>query len=167
MVRNYKFWRFLCFTLAVVLAGIFVRSSQKWNVVIAAVEFSMEDLEYQQRRELSANGETKRRIGRKVYRGSFAIEDIVPEEENRVEISVRGQIGKVVGYTKENFMYTTPIHSIIVNEAENFAIICLYSNYDKSADKSRAVFDVEKCRFICVGDIQREEAVKIIKEQLN
>lgn len=96
----------------------------------------------------------------------FSDEIMGIKDDDTVTISFQEQdsFGTPVFQREVGYCHTTQIYSIFLSPFGDYAIICLYSNYSNNGEALMATYQYEDSKFICIGDITREDALAIIKK---
>lgn len=99
----------------------------------------------------------------KIFKGTITADSLWDfNKAPSVTVSFSNTVGKPIFYSQSGVIYTTPIHSVIIPENRDYAIICLYSKYVASDDFVTASFSYDDSSFICVGNISRYDAIKTL-----
>lgn len=171
-----KYRKFLIFFLGfllLILSVLFIyiqTSSYQIEIDLSGIgtEYSVADDSYQKNLEVAFEGTYTHSVltGRDFSGTIFCDEIMGIKNDDTVTISFQDQnsFGTPVFQREVGYCHTTQIHSIFLSPLGDYAIICLYSNYSNNGGTLMATYKYEDSKFICIGDITREDALAIIEK---
>lgn len=173
-MKKYKKSLFFVLSLSIVIILILYMCIQDFSHQIEidlsgiGTEYSVADDSYQKNLEVAFEGTYTHSIltGRDFSGTIFCDEIMGIKNDDTVTISFQDQnsFGTPVFQREVGYCHTTQIHSIFLSPLGDYAIICLYSNYSNNGGTLMATYKYEDSKFICIGDITREEALAIIEK---
>lgn len=170
-----KYRKFLIFFLGfllLILSVLFIyiqTSSYQIEIDLSGIgtEYSVADDAYQKNLEVTFEGTyTHSVLTGTDFTGTIFSDEIMGiKDDDTVTISFQEQdsFGTPVFQREVGYCHTTQIYSIFLSPFGDYAIICLYSNYSNNGEALMATYQYEDSKFICIGDITRENALAIIE----
>ncbi|MBE6932141.1 MAG: hypothetical protein E7464_01990 [Ruminococcaceae bacterium] len=159
-------WLFLSIMLLVLfLSGC---GQQAVDVTVSATAYKAEDAAFQEACEVSFCGIYHESIfSADSYQGQIVIRNstLTKPDDVTMELRFDGDIAIPTAKTDLGYQYTPQIHSVLRNPDTQSLVMVLYNDYVETEDTRTGSFDPNNPVFLCMGEISREDALKLISEK--
>ena len=166
MLHSKTFHRTLIGFVALILfLVIALPHTEEINVSATAKEYAMDVSSYQRDCHMIINGKYQKAfITDGFFDGIMDLEGVqgLDAEYNTVHLTFRGNVAAPVIKKSDGYMHSSQLYSVVYDDDHQDAIFVLYSKYQESNDRITASFDLSHAKFICVGDIRRDQAAAVL-----
>jgi len=165
MLHSRIFYRTLVGVLALILfLVITIPHVQKINISITAKEYAMDVSSFQRDCHIIINGKYQKSfITDGSFKGIMELQGVQGlDVTDTVHLAFRGSAATPVIKKSDGYMHSSQLYSVVYDDEHQYAIFVLYSEYQESVDSTTASFDVSHAKFICMGDIRRNQAVAVL-----
>ena len=148
--------------------ALFLPRESEFKHIGIAREYKIDDAEYMENREISIVGTVVNKgLSLVRYSGEVSIANVFESNTGRVLIDFSDlhdiRIGSVV-LEENGYLKTTPLYSVVAEQKKGYIIIVLYTEFQETKDTLTGRFDPSKMTFLCIGEIEKDEAVKLLNQ---
>ena len=160
----------MCLCFAVMLLALLCSGcgQKKVNVTVDATAYCGEDAAFDEVCKVTFFGTYHKSIfSADSYQGQIVIlnSSTTEPDENIVELQFDSDIAIPTAKTNFGYQYTPQIHSVLRNPDTQSLVMVLYNDYVETEDTRIGSFDPDNPVFVCVGEISREDALRLISEK--
>ena len=153
--------------LCVIIFSRYIDNTREMNLSGIGIEYSTTDSQYQREFEITFRGKyTEFKLQAASFEGEIYIDGLAGiEKDYSVTVSFLepNTFGTPLFRDKWGAYHGTQVHSIFIPQTNDYAIICLYNRYSTENNQTVASYDFRNIRFICIGDIGRQQAFELLK----
>lgn len=154
----------------ILLSVVFLSGCEQRNIdmTVSGIAYQTDDAAFQEACEVTFHGTYSESVlAPDLYQGQLSVHhaSVIEPEDGVMELRFKDDIAVPMAKKASGYQYTSQIHSVLRDQSTHSLVLVVYNAYEITGDTIIGSFDKTNPVFICVGEISREDAIRLISDR--